>query len=528
MRWMSSAIWIAAAVALTGLYVLSAGGGFPLDDSWIHQTYGRNLGTLGEFAFYPGTPSAASTSPLYTVILAAGYALRIDYRLWTHGVGAAALAALTMIAVWIATRLTTHRWITWAVGAALVSAWHLIWAAASGMETAVFAALALGMIGYTGLKDRLVDTPIRYGAGFGVLSGLTVLARPEGMLIAVLCGAALVLSNAHRRQRAVALLLIAAGVAFGLVVAPYVINNVSVTGGLLPNTAGAKRAQAAALFALPYTERLARLIIPLLAGGQVMLIPGIIAFVAKTFTRWQASRWLLIAWGGGLIALYAAYLPLDIQHGRYVIPALPALIVMGVIGTGELWEWVKPRRNPAVRAMVRALIISAAVLFVLFALTLGRAAYVQDVQIIDGDMVAAAVWINANIPTDELLAIHDIGAVGYFAPRRMLDIGGLVSPEVIPIIRDGDAIWELLETRNAAYLMAYDYQTPNENPNDARLCPLYTSGNQATEAAGGAPMRVYRIDANGACDRATVENDPSLLLMQNEIVTRGKMWFIQR
>jgi hypothetical protein len=53
-------------VAVVGVlaYALAANGGFPLDDSWIHQVYGRNLAQTGQWAFVPGVPSAASTSPL--------------------------------------------------------------------------------------------------------------------------------------------------------------------------------------------------------------------------------------------------------------------------------------------------------------------------------------------------------------------------------------------------------------------------------------------------------------------------------
>src|SRR5690606_40074609 len=67
------------AAALVVIYVQAAGGGFPLDDSWIHQVYGRNLAQTGQWAFITGQPSAASTSPLYTVLLAAGYRLNISY-----------------------------------------------------------------------------------------------------------------------------------------------------------------------------------------------------------------------------------------------------------------------------------------------------------------------------------------------------------------------------------------------------------------------------------------------------------------
>ena len=90
-------IFLIIAGLLVGLYVVLAGGGFPLDDSWIHQTYARNLAQNGEWAFIPGEPSAASTSPLYTVVLAIGYMLGIPYALWAHLLGVLALGVMAIL-----------------------------------------------------------------------------------------------------------------------------------------------------------------------------------------------------------------------------------------------------------------------------------------------------------------------------------------------------------------------------------------------------------------------------------------------
>jgi hypothetical protein len=48
--------------------------GFPLDDSWIHLHFARNLAEGAGFAYNPGVPVAGSTAPLWTLLLAAASA----------------------------------------------------------------------------------------------------------------------------------------------------------------------------------------------------------------------------------------------------------------------------------------------------------------------------------------------------------------------------------------------------------------------------------------------------------------------
>lgn len=500
--------FIALAGGLVLLYVLTAGWGFPLDDSWIHQTYGRNLAQNGEWAFILGTPSAASTAPLYTVLLAVGYTLGIPYMLWTHLLGAAALALAGMFAARMAQRLLpeiSHARL--AAGTTIVGTWHLVWAASSGMETALFSMftllLPLLLWREADARSSAVQHVLLRGGVFGIVVALATLTRPEGVLLGGILGLALLIVRPQGTFAHNILWGVGAGVGFLICMSPYLLLNLHITSGLLPNTSAAKQAQYAILVELlPYPQRFANLLLAILIGGQLMLLPGLLVFVGYLLrpATYRHNRWLFLVpvlWAAALIALYAARLPMSSQHGRYVIPALPSIILFGTLGTLLLLRTTKGQMIP--RVLSRVVAVTAALLFAYFGMIAGAQTLARDVRIINEEMVTAAYWIRDNLDPDQLLAIHDIGAVGYFAPRPIFDLAGLVTPEVIPIINVEEPLWALMRERGAVYLMAFPDQVPGDDVQDERLCPIYTTGGSASPLAGGANMTIYALTWSGTC-----------------------------
>jgi len=499
MKFVRDGVFILLAGVLVALYALSTTG-FPLDDSWIHQVYGRNLAQLGQWAFIPNVPSGASTAPVYTLLLALGYALNIPYMLWTHALGALALAGAGMIGARMADMLypkLTH--IGWIGGLSLIGSWHLIWAAASGMETMLFCTLLLLAIwlvwleasGYLVMTTRAI---ILRGAVWGVVIAIATATRPEGVMIAFILGGALLIARPHPYFRQTILWAIGAGVMALIAISPYLLNNLYLNGSLLPNTSDAKYAQIAPLLRVPYTTRLVNMIQPLLAGAQLFLFFGLIYYLVmmRSHGRKIVVYIAPLIWSVALIALYAARLPVSFQHGRYLIPALPMVILLGTIGMVVMViHW---RESVLGRVVSRSLALATILMMVSFALIIGRNVFITDTAITNEEMVDLALWIEAELPKDQLLAIHDVGAVGYFAPRPLLDIAGLISPEVIPLINQPDALWAYIEAQGADYLMAFPNQIPNDNPNDPRLCLVYQSDGKTTPNLGEAKMSIYRLN----------------------------------
>jgi hypothetical protein len=510
-------IALSLASALLYLGASRAGGflGFPLDDAWIHQTYARHLGERGEFAFVPGHPSAGSTSPLWSGLLAIGYLLRAPYLAWTYALGAALLA----LTAWLAYRFSLNLWPVraWvgdplqgaavAAGAFVALEWHLGWAAVSGMEMLLFTALALAAF----------VIPPRRALWVGVCVGLSVLARPDGLTLLPFALARVVLSertpagrghNPLRRlaawERFVAWERFATAtlclLGFGMIFAPYLLFNHWLGGAFWPNTFYAKQAEYASHRALPLLARLVWLCNPAagrcepglgllpFVGAQALLLPGI---AGALWESGKARRWegiVAVGWAIAFIAAYTLRLPVTYQHGRYVMPVIPVIIVIGV---GGMAGWLRLRAE-AMWPRVLSRVWLAAVVAALAAFCgLGAQAYTRDVQIIESEMVAAAKWVSRNTPADALIAAHDIGALGYFGGRNILDMAGLVSPEVIPFIRDEDALRRWLTDSDADYLMTFPDWYPG------LVAPLAGSEVFNTHApyspeAGGANMAVYR------------------------------------
>jgi hypothetical protein len=466
-----------AAVSVSVYLVLSWTGGFvgfPLDDAWIHQTYARNLGLHGEFAFVPGQVSAGSTSPLWSGLLALGYALRLDYRVWTYGLGALLLA----LNAWLVRRVVLVLWPGAAVAAALagvlaVAEWHLAWSAVSGMETLLYSAAVLAVFALD---------PRRWAAALGAVAGLAVLARPDGLTLLPFALARVALAPGERWRR-----LAAAGAAFGLIFAAYLLFNQAVGGTLWPNTYYAKQAEYAVLTQRPLADRWLQVALAPFVGAAALLLPGLLAALWRPARppRWDVA--LLLAWAGGLLTAYALRLPVTYQHGRYLIPVIPVLIAAGA---GGLALWLRPRSERTwVRVLSRTWLLSLGGLALAFWLA-GGMAYRRDVQIIESEMVAAARWVRANTDPGALIAAHDIGALGYYGQRRLLDLAGLVSPEVIPFIRDEARLAGWLDASDADYLVTF----PDWYP-DLVLQPqaelVFTTGAPHSPAAGGDNMAVY-------------------------------------
>jgi hypothetical protein len=507
--------------------------GFPLDDSWIHAQFARNLALGNGFSYNPGVPVSGSTAPLWTLLTAAGYLVTGDPVLATKVMGVLFLG-LTVFFMYTLVRAISND-PKEALFAAILAGTlpRLVWASLSGMEVSLAVMLSLAGVAAHVLYSNAGDRRQYFST---LLFGLAALARPECTVFFVAAMLDRALAATFIRWREVAAkdwivpVLIHICVFF-MVIAPFLIFSRKFGIGFLPNTAYAK--------ALLWDKGL---IAALATGSKVELIrsfttnpfdyfmsflheglnnnPVLFMFAGVGFFRliFQAPYGENSQYRSFIIPLAVVLFPLAIgvvvpfgqanyQEGRYIAPVAPLMLVVGVVGiyaaagyAARVFSEAKFLGRPARLVLERSIVL----LLVLFALAsqtrnvwYRAQVYGKEVSNIEEMQVSIGKWIGLNLPADALLALNDVGAITYFSQRRVLDTVGLISPEVLDYRRRGerleDAAFRFLRARRPDYAVLFPNWYPDIVRRGELAEPIHRVVLDENVICGGKEMVVYRM-----------------------------------
>ncbi len=281
----------AAAVAATAAFLLVHDA--LIDDSYITMGYARNVGLHLHWGLIPDQVANSATSPLNVLLLGVVTAVVRD---GVVAVGVLFVGSVVLATRWLQTLaadLDLSRWLP-LLGAGLLLVNPLLLSTV-GLEPYLCAALLIGLLRYGAAARPAV---------FGVVAGLTVLARPDlGVVVAV---ASLVLPGVRRRLH----VAIATALA---VVLPWCAFSWFALGSVMPDTVVIKSGESAwsgfgfsngpllYLDAVPAAAVMSFL--PVVVGLLVLL--GVLA--ARVTRRWAPWQQAIVAIGLGAVAHYAAY-----------------------------------------------------------------------------------------------------------------------------------------------------------------------------------------------------------------------------
>ena len=471
---------LAAALPLAWLMlrerVIAGAAGFPLDDSWIHLHFARNLAQGAGFVYNPGHPVSGSTAPLWTLILAAGAAIAGASPAMAKTLGAAAAVGAALVVRRAAIAFGAPPPTALVAAIALLWTPPVAWGALSGMEVTLAAALVAAAL----LALARDATWLTASAG-----ALAALARPEALVLVPLLAVARPLT-ARRALAfvAVTLAVLAPFVAFSYATVGRPLPATAmakVEGGLLGWLAGLSEPAAVTWLRRPYdfgVEWLRWLL------ETHVLLPLAVPGVALAW--WRCGRALgvvalaLVAHPLGM-ALLAPYRGPGFQEGRYSTHLLPIAVVVLAAALGK---GVRPHAAALAVPLVAAVI----------ALVPAADRYAWSVQNINAMQVHLGRWLDAHTPKSATLAVNDIGAIAFFSRRPVIDLMGLVTPEILPYRREGEAgVMRYVAQRCPDYVVVFPAWFPRLSGRRDLLTPVHAVRLERNEIAGADEMVVYRL-----------------------------------
>jgi hypothetical protein len=516
--------WMGIALALAGLIVWhliaarQAAGefGLPLDDGWIHARFAENLARGRGFSFNPGVPTSTTTGPLWTLLLALGYRLTGEHLFTGIAINCVLCLALLALVYQLSLVLVQSRWLALSTAAAAAVTVPLPWWALSGMEPLLYAALALlGILLHVTARKEGVARELPATAVFG----LAALARPEMLLLFPLAMLDRWLSMRERSVVRWLKELAAAVPVYAVIVAPFFLYNHHVTGYLLPTSFYSK------------LQWRSGGIGPLLGGAPVSLLSVIIAYPLRELLDvilvWLADNcllaigcivgggWVVWRWRKGaageprslLIPLFLVAQPLawamaggfrppGYQSQRYLADLNPLFLLLGMAGGWWLTECLPALRRPAPRVALLAAVLAVSLVRQPGAVR----TYAKNVKNTSEMQVAIGRWLKANAPAGSLLALNDIGAIGFITDMPVLDLQGLVTPEILPL-RDmrsqlsGTApreVFDFIVSHRPDYLVIFPQWYPELDRRRDLFTPVHVIALDDNITNGAPVMVVYR------------------------------------
>jgi hypothetical protein len=412
------------------------------DDPFITYRYAQNLAHGSGFVYNLNELVLSTTTPLFTLLLAFLSPAFPSIPHIANLIGAISLA-LGALFLWDLAQIWGTPEVGWA--ALLLYPTLTLPATTVGSETPLYIALCLGT--FT-LYARQRYTPA------AIAAALACLARPDGVLVVVVIAADFLLRSKpfsprgagapHREKIPWKAVLI-----FLCLFLSWYVFAWFYFGFPLPVTLAAKQQQSTLVVSQHFLRGFLWILSWYITGWQYW-IEAILAVLGAVWLWVQARAWLLLlAWTG---LYFAAYTLLQVpRYFWYYAPLVPGFIALVGLGAAAVahmvrhgsWNLARNNKNQEIapgRPLIaeepktRARLANIVTLTILVSITTAQVADLWKMKE-NPDRRAAAYravgsWLRENTPADAVIGSLEVGVIGYYAERRMVDFAGLIQPEV--------------------------------------------------------------------------------------------------
>lgn len=389
---------------------------FAFDDAFISYRYAQNLRAGLGLVYNPGEWVLGTTTPLYTLILSASGLIASNIELMGHWLGVMSWMACvvgTLLYFWHAGSPRAG------VIASLVMALQALFLSALGMETTFVVALML-MTACAWLGKR------KYLAV--ILAALLLLSRYDTALWLLFLGL-----EVWRRERR---LPWREAVGVATLTLPWFVFAYWRYGAIMPNSASAKIGQNVFMQVNEATQSFIEVFVSHISNN-LSPISTVIIVLAALCGLWVILRhshqhgWLL-GWMIGYLAIYSALKVAPFPW--YLVPPLAALIFVCSLGIGYLLGDTSSARSPVAARNLKLLGGGVGILSGLALITSSWLGIDSSTGVRGhprwSEYHQAARWLADNTRQDATVATIEIGIIGYYSNRMILDTMGLVSRDI--------------------------------------------------------------------------------------------------
>jgi hypothetical protein len=419
-RWLIGAALIIALSIRIAILIVTR---LAAEDAFITFRYADQLASGNGFVHNTGERIYGTTTPLFTILMATWHLVSSDVLLGAWGLNLAA-AVGGLFFTWAALRQAgmPHLSQLFVLGSLLAASkfWSLD---VTGMETSMVVFLMAVSL-YLSLLRRPILT--------GIIAGLLLWTRIDTALWVLT-----LLIVAHSRDWRVSVRI---GLAAFLTYLPWLIFSSVYFGSPIPHTIVAKlfaypRFSLATL--LPDLRTSLILLSPLAVPSGMDLLPLLFATAVLFVAGWYfvINRSSTIPRLLGIFAIMEAT-RLIATHSmiftRYFAPLLWAIMILFGLGLAAVYERYVEGNRKRLALFIGSLM---ALMVIVIGLGVGRIGELRRGQAIrnEGSLKQIGRWLNRNSSPGASILLEPLGYIGYFADRRMLDVVGLVTPQVVKL-----------------------------------------------------------------------------------------------
>jgi len=390
------------------------------DDPYITYKYAANISEGLGFVYNPGEKVLSTTTPLLAILLSLFAKFGLDIPKAANLISALSLST-GAIFIWSLSNSIKTPYVGW-VSLFLYPFFPLL-LSTSGSETSLYLLFCIGALAYYEKGNHSMTA---------IFAAFATLTRPDGIIIpfVLLIDYFIIKKNNKIPLKAIGL--------YSIILFPWIIFAFAYFGSPIPTTLATKQHQGLMEMSQKFFPGFLDLLKQYSSYWQY-IYSSVLFLIGLIYTFFRSKRWwVFFSWTFIYLISYT-FLGVS-RYFWYYAPLVPGFVVGIGLGIEAIFnnnirfdrEKININKKKILYIFVSIIFISPIIFyFINSSISLQKN---RDKRL---DIYkTVGIWINQNTPTDSKIGVLEVGIIGFYAKRTMIDFAGLLYPNVTDFIRE--------------------------------------------------------------------------------------------